>query len=35
MAERYTAIFSTFELVKEWTPAGLQEGPVLRLYRPR
>jgi hypothetical protein len=35
MAERYAAIFSTFELVKEWTPAGLQEGPVLRLYRPR
>jgi hypothetical protein len=35
MAELYAEIFSTFELVKEWRPAGLQEGPVLRLYRPR
>lgn len=35
MAERYREIFHTFELVREWRPAGLQEGPVLRLYRPR
>jgi hypothetical protein len=35
MAQRYAEIFATFELVKEWRPAGLQEGPVLRLYRPR
>jgi 4-amino-4-deoxy-L-arabinose transferase-like glycosyltransferase len=34
MAERYAEIFRTFELVREWRPAGLQEGPVLRLYRP-
>jgi hypothetical protein len=35
MAVRYEEIFRTFELVREWRPAGLQEGPVLRLYRPR
>jgi Ca2+/Na+ antiporter len=34
MAVRYQEIFRTFELVREWRPAGLQEGPVLRLYRP-
>jgi hypothetical protein len=34
MARRYQEIFRSFELVREWRPAGLQEGPVLRLYRP-
>jgi hypothetical protein len=35
MAETYAEIFRSFELVREWTPGELQEGPVLRLYRPR
>jgi hypothetical protein len=34
MAERYREIFSSWELVREWIPGEMQEGPVIRLYRP-
>src|SRR6185436_2722528 len=34
MAERYTEIFRTWELVREWDPSETRLGPVIRLYRP-
>ncbi len=33
MAVRYAEIFRSWELVHEWIPGPLQEGPVLRLYK--
>jgi len=35
MAERYAEIFRSWELVREWSPSETQDGPVIRLYRPR
>ena len=35
MAERYAEIFRSWELVEEWIPTETQQGPVIRLYRPR
>ena len=33
IAQRYREIFSSYPLVREWTPGRLQDGPALRLYR--
>ena len=32
-AERYREIFDTFELVREFVPGRLRDGPTLRLYK--